>query len=140
MKKASMILTVALIAADIFLCLGVTYIFPACGMKDDGTYMRCHWAQQAVMTAAGAAAIAHIAAFFMKDMKIRAGAVLASIPITLSAVLLASNHIIPICMVDNMLCWTRMRPAVIGIGILTIVIEAVAVWIALKGTKNNENH
>ena len=140
MKKASTILTAALIASGIFLCLGVKYIFPACSMKGDGTYMSCHWAQQAIMITAGTAAIVHMIAFFMKDMKIRAGAILASLPITLAAIFFTSNHIIPICMVKNMACWTRMRPTVMGTGVLMIAIEAATVFITLKGTKDNENH
>ena len=69
---------IVLLLLSLALCLGVKLVFHACGMKEDGSYMNCHWAEQAVFAVSAGLTITSVLRLFL-DRKAKAGAALAMI-------------------------------------------------------------
>ena len=131
MKQKINALDVILLALSAVLLLGVLTVFAPCGAKEDGGWMTCHWAGNAV---AGAAAVLTALAamrLLMKDRKTRLGLSAAMIPTALLAALLP-GRLISLCMMPSMRCRAVMSPAVM---VLSVLIIAAAVIDAASGRK-----
>lgn len=129
--------TIVLLALSIVLCLGVRFLFHACGATEEGTYMSCHWAQSAVMTAGGTAAVLFAIALIVRNLKMRAGMILAGILVTAEAMLFASNQVIRLCAMKDMRCWAVMRTAVFAIGAVMLIAEAADLAVTLREAKKH---
>ena len=131
---------VCLIILSLFLCIGVQYFFPACqGLKDDGSLMRCHTAQDAIAITAGIGAVLYIVAFFLKNLKARACLVFLSIPLSIATILFANNMVFLLCMSMDMQCWSLMRPITILLSIVIMVVGAVDGVITMRQLKQNRH-
>ena len=136
MKKFSKIATAILFVFSIFLSVGVGHLFPACqGMAEHGGVMRCHWAENSVAMVAAILALIYFVAFFVKDMKLRAGMLLASVPVAAGAILLVSNTVILLCMTKTMHCWMVMKPAVTASAAVIVVLAMVNFVITFRTDK-----
>ena len=125
-RKYSVILTVTLMVVSIFLSFGVTSIFTGCtGLKDDGNYMRCHWAQNAIALVATANACIYLIGIFIKNNSTKRGILIAGIINSVVTIILANNTVIKLCMSKEMHCWTHMKPAVTAISVLLIIIGVI---------------
>ena len=102
---------IVLLLLSLALCLGVKLVFHACGMKEDGSYMNCHWAEQAVFAVSAGLTITSVLRLFL-DRKAKAGAALA-MSVTATFTALIPGVCIRLCMMDTMRCHAVMRPAVI---------------------------
>ena len=112
---------VALLVLSAAMLIGVLTVFAPCGPKEDGSWMTCHWAGNAV---AGAAAVLTACAFmrvFVKGTKL--GMDFAMVTVAVLAALL-SGQLIHLCMMADMRCRAVMTPAV---RVLSVLIAAVAV-------------
>ena len=122
---------------DIILCLisvlfliGILSIFKTCGPMDDGSFMTCHWAGNAIAgLAAVLTAIAVLHLFVSSQVKI--GLDLAIIPTAILAAILPGN-LISLCMMDSMRCQSVTRPATIIFSVLLIVIAIIDLLIQKK--------
>ena len=131
-SKYTVLLTVTLMIASIFLSLGVTNIFTGCtGLKEDGNYMRCHWAQNAIALVAGGTACMYLIGIFIKKHAIRKGILIGGIINNIVMIILANNTVIKLCMSKEMHCWTHMKPTVTMIS-TTIIIIAVINYIFIN--------
>lgn len=110
MKKPT-ITDCILLLLSLALCLGVKLVFHACGAKDDGSWMSCHWAEQAVFAASLALTAAGLLRLFL-DRKAKAGAALAMSMLSIAAALVPGIFI-RLCMMETMRCHAVMRPAVL---------------------------
>ena len=82
------------LAALLFL-LGLLFVFSPCGAKEDGGWMSCHWAAQALK---GVAALALVLA------------------------LLIPGRLIGLCMMASMRCRSLMAPAVTVFSVLLLAL------------------
>lgn len=117
------ILPVITAAACAFLAIGVMLIFHACGPKDDGTWMNCHYAQLTVFAFALVMTVLSLAAVFTRTQKLRTilyAAVMACAVI--SAVI--PQNVIRLCMMPEMRCRAMMRPAVVLVDVLIVILSA----------------
>ena len=73
-NKSAFITDILLFLASAFFCTGTKFIFHACGKKDDGSYMACHWAEQAVFAIGISIVIISLLVLFIKNRKFKAGA------------------------------------------------------------------
>ena len=129
MKKIN-ITDVCLLVFSAALCLGVKLVFHACGMKEDGSWMNCHWAEQAVFAVSiGLTVTAGLRLLLNRQAK--AGAALAMSVIAVMTALL-SGVFVRLCMMDTMRCHAVMRPAVI---ILCALIAVTGIADAVTGRK-----
>ena len=129
MKKIN-ITDICLLILSAALCLGVKLLFHACGMKEDGSWMNCHWAEQAVFVVSiGLTVTACLRLLLNRQAK--AGAALAMSVIAVMTALL-SGVFVRLCMMDTMRCHAVMRPAVI---ILCALIAVTGIADAVTGRK-----
>ncbi len=132
-------LAVVLFVICLIYTLGLFTFFHACGPKEDGTFMTCHWAEMALR---GTALVMLIQSAFILSHEIlsvsacghealasrfpdlsAAGAVLVP-PAVFSAVL--PGNVIPLCMMESMRCRSIMRPYTLLSNLLIILIAAAA--------------
>ena len=129
MKKIN-ITDVCLLVFSAALCLGVKLVFHACGMKEDGSWMNCHWAEQAVFAISiGLTVTAGLRLLLSRQVK--AGAALAMSVVSVMTALLPGVFV-RLCMMDTMRCHAVMRPAVI---ILCALIAVTGIADAVTGRK-----
>lgn len=137
-KKTSNILTIALAVLSAFISVGVVYIFHGCIGMHDGGFMRCHWAQQAIMATAGVLAVFYGVAFFVKNLSVRLGMLLSTLPVGILLILLANNSVILLCMSPDMHCRTTMQPVTILLSGVLIVVGIIAVIFTHKARKEQK--
>ena len=119
---------------SVLLTVGVKSFFSACAPKEDGSWMNCHWAEQAVFVMG--CALTAMAVFVLISGKSEAGAGAALSMTALSAAAaLTPGLAINLCMMTTMHCHTVMRPAVIVICALIAVTGAAHTFLTLKGGK-----
>ena len=104
------------------LTVGVRVIFPACPAHDDGSFMTCHWAGQAVFGAGIALTVISCTVLIAGNGKTAAGASLAIVPLA-AVTALIPDIIIPLCRMPMMRCRTAMHPAV---SVISGIIAAAA--------------
>lgn len=110
------------LVACALLALGVMLLFPACGPKDDGTWMSCHTAQMAVFgLACVMVVLAAIALFVRGGIATWLHAAVALLAVVAAIV---PGSVIPLCMMEGMQCRSVMRPSVI---LFSVIIAACAV-------------
>ncbi len=107
---------------SVLLVFGVLTVFGACGMKDDGTWMKCHGAQKTVAKVGGAMTALFLLAALMRSRILKTG--LYGLGIVGSVIVfLIPETIMPMCMMRTMRCYTVMQPFV----------RIMAVMIAVSG-------
>ena len=135
MKKTGMILDIAAILLSAVLCFGTKFAFHACAPKEDGSWMACHWAEQAVFGVGIVMLILSIImTFCLKDGYSKSG-VAVSIAVISTFSVMIPNHLIKLCMMTDMRCHSVMKPAVFILSILILVISVAGFIIHRKEAK-----
>lgn len=125
---------IALLVLSVFFAVGMFTIFAPCGPKEDGSWMVCHWAGNAVKGLAivlAALSVAHIA---FQNGSVKIGLSLAIVPVALFAAIVPGN-VISLCMMKTMKCHAVTQPA--GIVLSALIIIAAVLDIVLQ-KKNNK--
>lgn len=100
----------------IILTAGVMLVFHACGPKDDGGWMSCHYAQLTVFGLGIAMACMSVFSLFA-DGKLSAVLRILTIVCAAAAAVIPGN-VIHLCMMSGMRCRAVMRPSVILLSVL----------------------
>lgn len=116
------------LAVCVFLAVGVMVLFPACGPKDDGTWMSCHNAQMTVFWLACAMSVMCAVALVVRGRGRLAAVLHVAVAALAVVAAVVPGNLIPLCMMDGMQCRAVMRPSVI---LVSVVIVACAVASAL---------
>ena len=127
---------VCLLAAGLILAGGTQFVFTACGIHDDGSYGRCHYAQLVTACIGLLVAVGALCSLFLKTREVS----LAVSVITFCEallVLLSPGKIIPLCMMATMHCLTMMKPFTLTMS-LVILILAVGTFICNLTRKENK--
>ena len=96
---------------SLLLALGSFTVFSACGIKEDGSWMRCHSAQTTVTICAAVLSACLLLQAFTRQKALRV--VLNGIGIAGSiAVFLIPGKLMPMCMMRTMRCYTLFQPFV----------------------------
>ncbi len=96
---------------SLLLALGSFTVFSACGIKEDGSWMRCHSAQTTVTLCAALLSAFLVLPAFIRKRALRI--VLNGIGIAGSiAVFLIPGKLMPMCMMRTMRCYTLFQPFV----------------------------
>ena len=132
MKKQNILWTtiVHLIVSAVFLIGMLTFLKP-CGLKEDGTFMSCHYAGTAlVVLAAGMMAVSLLGLFLRGGTARTAAGVL---QIVFSAlVLIIPGTVIGLCMMPEMRCRAVMRPGSIIFAVLMILVSLAGILISRR--------
>ncbi len=123
MKK---IIQTAALLLSIFLAAGVKLLFHACGPKEDGTFMNCHTAENAVCTGGIVLAVFFFIILFLRSRK---AAGILSFLAAAGAVgtALLPNTLIHLCMMTDMRCHSIMKPTVV------LICAAIAILAVIAG-------
>ncbi|MBQ8927385.1 MAG: DUF4418 family protein [Oscillospiraceae bacterium] len=118
MKKPH-ITDILLLVMSAALCIGVKLLFHACAPKEDGSWMACHWAEQAVFAASLGMSLTAFVRLFL-DRRARAGAAL-GMSITAAVTAFIPGVFIRLCMMNDMRCHAVMRPAAVILCVLIVI-------------------
>lgn len=124
-KKSKSVLSWVTTFAALFLTIGVMTIFPACGPKEDGTWMNCHFAQLTVFGLALLMTVLSFSTLFTGPQAGRLLYVLNIVCALLAAVL--PGNVIHLCMMNEMQCRSVMRPSVILMSVILIALSLICI-------------
>lgn len=102
------------------LLLGLLFIFGPCGVKEDGGWMTCHWAGQALKGIAALELAFSLLHLIPAHAQRKIGLDFALIGTAVLA-LCVPGHLIGLCMMADMRCRSVMTPAITVLSILLIV-------------------
>lgn len=124
---------IVLPALALILFAGLLTFLKPCGPKDDGSWMTCHWAGQALRGVAGAMLALAVVRLFVP------GGVKLGLDIGMAALAVLSlcvpGHLIGLCMMDTMRCHAVMTPGVTVLSILVIAAAAADMILQRKKDK-----
>ena len=102
---------------SIVFLIGLLTFAGACGPKEDGSFMTCHWAGQAAKALAVLLLITSIIRLAVRDRGMKKGL---SIAIVLTAITAAviPGILINLCMMNTMHCHVVMQPFIIVMAVL----------------------
>jgi len=104
---------------SLLLALGSFTVFAACGVKEDGSWMRCHSAQTTVTLCAVLLSVFLVLPAFIREKALKI--VLNGIGIVGSAaIFLIPGKLMPMCMMRTMRCYTLFQPFVRIMAILVV--------------------
>ncbi len=112
--------------------VGVLTVFSACGMKDDGSWMRCHRVQNAVAICGAVMTLLFFASALIKERTSRAVLNAAAFAGSVLAFLLP-GAVMPMCMMTTMRCYTVMQPFTRIMTVITAIFAVCGFIRALKG-------
>lgn len=134
MNKSTRILSIVTLVLGIVLAVGALYLFHACGPMDDGSWMKCHWAQQVSSALGAVLAVQSVIAILVKTNAARAAVSAAMVPTAVMA-LLVPNTIIPLCMMADMQCQAVMKPGVRLVAAIILILAVVNTVLSYKADK-----
>lgn len=123
-QKRLRITDILILVVSIIFLIGIKTIFKPCGPKEDGSWMSCHWAGNAVAAMAAVLVVIAVIHLIMTDAKIKMGLSCAMIPTAVVAAIIP-GHMIGLCMMDTMRCHAVMTPATILLSVITIVVVVI---------------
>lgn len=129
---------IVLTILSLALTVGVKTVFSACGPKDDGSWMNCHWAEQAVFGIGIALTVMSVLVLIFGGSRTGAGASLAAVPAAAIAAFTPAG-LINLCMMTNMHCHSVTRPAVIVLSVLIAVTAAVNAAVIFRKTGRGQD-
>ncbi len=118
-------------AAGVFFTAGVLTVFSACQMKDDGTFMHCHDAQNAAAVCGAVIAVLFLLSAFVNHRIIRIILNILAAGTSCIAFFIPGT-IIPMCMMHTMRCYTIMQPFVRIMAVITAALAVRGIVRALK--------
>lgn len=127
-KKKPITAVLPLVVSILFFLAMFTLLSP-CGPKEDGTFMNCHYAGQALRILSGAAVVVSAAAYFKRGLARLADILLLLLGFA-SAVI--PGTVIHLCMMPEMKCRAVMKPGATVFAVLLIVSAAVDLFSEIK--------
>ena len=123
------------VGLTLLLTLGSCTVFAACGIKEDGSWMRCHSAQTTVMICAAVLSAFLLLPAFIRERALRI--VLNGIGIAGSiAVFLIPGKLMPMCVMRTMRCYTLFQPFV---RIMTVLIACCCIVQIIQAIRERKN-
>ncbi len=109
-------------AVSIVYLVGIRTFLAPCGPKDDGSWMVCHWAGQAVTGLAAVLVVLAALRLLLPGPAYRMGVSASMIPVALLGALLPGK-LIGLCMMDTMRCHAVTRPGAVVFSVLLAVLS-----------------
>ena len=121
-KKSRTIVDLLVLIAGIVMTAGAATFLKPCGPQEDGSWMVCHWAGQAVLGVSVLICVLSLLCLILPDAKVKIGLSLSIIGAAALNALLP-GYLIGTCMMESMRCNAVMKP---GVMIISAVIAALA--------------
>ena len=116
---------IQLIIGFVFL-FGLIFLFGPCPPKEDGSFMNCHWAGNALLGLAAVLAAMALIRLFAKNNGVKKGLSIGAIPVSVLAITLP-GRLIGLCMMHSMRCHSVMTPAVRVFGVVIAVLSLIQI-------------
>jgi len=126
-SKTLLITDVLLILFSAALLAGLLTVLRPCAAKDDGSWMTCHWAGQALLGVAGAMLLLSVIRLLGKN-GFRNGTDAALILLALLAASIP-GHLVSLCMMPTMRCRSTMTPCTLVLSCLTALAAAIDLFL-----------
>ena len=101
------------------LLIGLLFVFSPCGVKEDGGWMTCHWAGQALKGIAALELVLSLLHLIPAPNERKLGLDFALVGTAVLA-LCVPGHLIKLCMMADMRCRSVMTPAVTVLSVLLL--------------------
>ena len=114
--KWERIIGFALLAESVIFSIGTRTFFSPCKEpKEDGSWMSCHWAGNAVFVLSLCLLAMSVVFLLVKSAEMKRGVAAGMIPVALAAAVLPGNAI-ALCMMKTMRCHTMLAPGAMVFG------------------------
>ena len=133
-KRFSVLNIIILIVSVVFLAGTLSFLKP-CGPQEDGSFMSCHWAGQALIGVAVVLVVMAVILILLPSAESRMGAAVAMIPAGVLAAVIPGG-LIRLCMMETMRCHAVMRPGAMCFGIVIAVLALINFIISARSAKN----
>lgn len=130
MKKRITVGTLFIILG-LLISLGPSTIFAVCGPMDDGKFMKCHWTARAELGIGLGIVLLAVLSIVFASKEVRAGLLLGIATLSSNSILIPTA-LIGVCGGEHMQCNALTRPALLVIGVISIVIAVVQAVILLR--------
>ncbi|MBE6010078.1 MAG: DUF4418 family protein [Lachnospiraceae bacterium] len=135
-ERFSVLNIVTLIVSVIFLAGTLSFLKP-CGPQDDGSFMSCHWAGQALAGIAVVLLVMAVLLLLLPSAESKMGAALAMVPVGILAAVIPGG-LIHLCMMETMRCHAVMKPGARCFGIIIAVLAVISAVMSARKAKNNK--
>ena len=115
-----------LLVLGLLIAIGPQKIFPVCEFNPEKP-MKCNWMGKAEIGVGAAIALIGVLQMVMDHAKVRMGLSMAAVPMGLLTLLLPTK-LIGVCMNVHMRCVTLTRPALLMLGISTILVGGLSAF------------
>lgn len=125
----------------VLMVLSVTYlillftVFTPCGLKDDGSFMKCQWAWRAVVVLSVNIAVFSLGRLISQNIGAKIGFSISMIVTSITSILIPYK-IIGLCMMNTMRCHTHTKPGVYVFSILIIIFSVIDLLVEIRKLKN----
>ena len=119
---------------SLLLSVGVMTVFSACGMKEDGTWMPCHGAQNVVELGGFFLFFLFSLGALLKNRSLKLFLFAAGV-IAAAAVFFVPGNIMPLCMMKTMRCHTVFQPFVRLVSALIVISGAAGFVRVFRGPR-----
>ena len=137
MNKTQIKIALPIIIEGIIFSLAVKFLFNGCGPKDDGSFMKCHWSEQAVFALTLALIFTGIIALFVKSKDIARGLAFSLIPFG-AVIISIPNYFIGACKMAEMRCRTTLVPGATVSGIIILITGLVLFFVTGNKSDSKE--
>lgn len=128
------IFDIVLLVLSVIFFIGSKTFFKACDPMENGNWMSCHWANQAITGLAAVLSVIAIIHLFLPNAKLKAGLGISVIPICILTAILPGN-LINLCMMNTMRCHAVMQSATIAFSVVILIAAALDVFTQIKKSK-----
>ena len=115
-----------LLVLGLLIAIGPQKIFPVCEFNPEKP-MKCNWMGKAEIGVGAVVALIGVLQMAMDHAKVRMGLSMAAVPMGLLTLLLPTK-LIGVCMNVHMRCVTLTRPALLMLGIATILVGGLSAF------------
>ena len=123
---------IVLLVINVLFLLGMLFWFGPCDhVKEDGSFMNCHWAGVVLAGIAAVMTVIALAHLLIPDAGMKAGLSAALVPCSVFAFIVPGN-LISLCMMNTMRCRAVMTPAAIVCPVLVIIAAAADIVVQLR--------
>lgn len=123
---------IVLLVINVLFLLGMLFWFGPCDhVKEDGSFMNCHWAGVVLAGTAAVMTVISLAHLLIPDTGMKAGLSAALVPCSVFAFLVPGN-LISLCMMNTMRCRSVMTPAAMVCSALVVIAAAVDIAVQLR--------
>ena len=126
---------IVLFLLGICLAAGTQFVFHACGMHEDGSYGRCHYAQLVTACIGLLMAAGALCTIFLRTREVM---LTVSVITACEAILtlLIPGTVIPLCMMATMSCLAKMKPFTTVMSIVILLVSVLGFVLAFTRKEN----